>query len=1623
MKLLLIALSFSFISFLGLSQNQGWEQKMLESNANFFDIQEQFEAEWKNKSYQKGKGWKQFKRWENFWETRIMEDGSFPMNHKTIWASFKNKLLSSNAKSGGIGDWTPLGPFDFQNTDSWSAGSGRVNCIVEDPNDANTIYLGSPAGGAWKSVDAGSSWAPLSDELSVIGISSIAVDATNSNIIYLATGDTDGGDTYSIGLMKSIDAGTSWNEVGSISSETNEILIDPSNSNTLWLATDNGLMKSVNGGTAWTTSLAGNIRDIAIKPGTANTIYAATSTAVYYTTDGGNNWNTSTGIPNGIGRIAITVTPANNNYVYLLISKNDWTYQGVYRSANSGSSFTARNTTTDVFESEQAWYDMAISVSDTDPETIITGVLNIWRSTNGGSSLTKLNSWSAPNSSNYTHADIHFLRYYDGSLYCGSDGGIYKSTNNGTTFTDLSPGLQIGQFYRLGSSPNDVNALSGGLQDNGGYAYVNGVWKNWYGADGMEAGIDPNNSNIRFGMIQNGDLYRTVNGANSSQSLGQPEQGRWVTPLQMDLNNDRLLAGYNDLHEYNYTTGWNQLSTFTFPALLRSIEVYDGNSNIIFVATDDNIYRTIDNGTNFTDITNNLPTNSIITSIEVNPTNSNEIWVTRGGWSVSNHIFHTTNGGLNWNNITSNIPNLPCNIVKYDPSGTGGLYVGTDIGVYFLDLTSTSWVQYMNNLPNVIVNDLEINVTSKVIRAGTYGRGVWESGVYSRNNEDAGISAIITPNDTYCNIDSFNPVVTLTNYAINELNSITINYDIDGLGTLTYSWTGSLLTGESEDITLPTVTSTNGSHIFNAYTTLPNGFADEEINNDASDKSFLITLNGNPINFLLNTDCWGSEVTWIINDDLGVTVFSNPQYSDETNGGNYNQEVCLQEGCYDFIISDGYGDGMYGSQYGSCSIDGYYNFTNSDGDTLAELIAVNSDYGFSETNNFCITSSVNSSFTATNTVICQGSTVDFSDLSTGTINQWDWTFTGGTPSSSNIQNPTNIQYDTPGTYAVELTVGDGTSTNTSMINAYITVNSTSSQTDNISTCISYFWPTNGQTYNTSGQYSATFQNVNQCDSIVTLNLTILEATNSLTTITECGSYDWNGTNYSSSGNYTYSTTNSVGCDSIATLDLTIINSPIISLGSFTNPSACAATDGSILINGSGTGVISWTGALSGNSGMISLPYLITGLSTGSYSITFIDNCVSNNLTQSLVDPGGTTSSTSLTECDSYTWNGTTYNTSGTYTFNTLNSAGCDSTATLNLFINNSTVSSINITECVSYLWNGTTYNTTGTYTFNGINSVGCDSTATLNLTINQPSTSLEIVSECETYIWNGTTYNSSGIYVANLTNIAGCDSTATLDLTILEPTNSLTTITECESYNWNGTDYNSTGIYATNLVNAIGCDSTATLDLTILEATNSTTTITECESYNWNGTNYNSTGIYVSNFTNSVGCDSTATLDLAITSVDVSTSQPSDISIQANASGLVYQWLNCNDNYSFLNGENNQILEANVNGSYAVQITNNNCIDTSACTIISNVGIESNDFGTNLEVFPNPTSGNLKINLGNNFEMVTTRLYSVNGKLIFSNQYMNTDSIDIQIEESVGYYFIEVETSDNKFARIKVLKE
>lgn len=716
----------------------------MDPDVNFYEVQDAFNAHWGDKGYERGKGWKQYKRWEYNVAIRTYPSGE--RNHsKAYFEAWKQvqKMNSKEAKSNS--DWQPVGPTAWE-SQGWNPGLGRINAIAEDPNDANTIYAATPAGGLWKSENGGSDWTPLTDNLPAIGASGLAIDPNNSDILYLATGDGDGADTYSFGVMKSIDGGLTWETTGLTHNipdgvRCTKIIIDPTNSQKLWVSTNEGVYMSLNAGDAWSQSLSGNIRDLEIKPGDPSVVYCA-GKKFYKSIDGGSTFTQITeGVPSSsaVNRLAITVSADDPDVVYILAgSDEDSGFYGLYRSNDSGQTFELRSDSPNILtysevgdgEGGQSWYDLAIAASPNDANEIYAGGINVWRSNDGGSTWTIVSHWVHPSSIGYTHADIHSLDTYGDKIYCGSDGGIFVSSNEGNLWTDLSEGLQISQFYRIAVSTTNPDLILTASQDNGTNLFSEpGQYNHLLGGDGNMALIDYSNDQIMYSAYPGGEFQKSTNGGTdfSGFTNGIEESGAWVTPLEMHPTNPNILfSAFENVWKVGNNGLWAPISDFPFSGTLLALKVAPSNADVIYTSTYGTIRKTVNGGEDWTNITSGLP-DLTITGIEVHPEDPDELWITMSGYNANAKVFHSADGGSTWNNLTLNLPNLPVNCVSYQLGSNDGIYIGTDVGVYYKDGDNINWSSYNSGLPNVIVKQIIFQYQSGKILLATYGRGVWEN--------------------------------------------------------------------------------------------------------------------------------------------------------------------------------------------------------------------------------------------------------------------------------------------------------------------------------------------------------------------------------------------------------------------------------------------------------------------------------------------------------------------------------------------------------------------------------------------------------------------------------------------------------------------------------------------------------------------------------------------------------------------------------------------------------------------------------------------------------------------------------------------------------------------------------
>jgi PKD repeat protein len=777
-SLLVPALSFAQNAGNDTASFPYWIQMMQDPGANFFKTQRAFNIYWKDRQITRGCGWKVFKRWEYMMQSRINPDGSIPSPDATF-----NALYSSRFPSSQAGNWISLGPAQIPAPGpAGYEGLGRLNTVSFHPTDPNKLYVGAPSGGFWYSNDAGNTWTTTTDTLPTLGVSSIIVDYSNTSSILIGTGDRDAGDAPGMGVFKSTNGGLAWApwKTGMGNVTVGNMLQHPSNPLIMLAATSGGVYRSTDGGANWTKSKSGDFKDIKFKPGDPNTVYAATGPNFFRSTDNGVTFTQVTsGLPGG-QRAVIGVSAANSSYVYLLVSNSSSGFLGLYRSADAGLNFTARSTSPNILDwscdgsgtGGQGWYDLALAVNPTNAEMLYVGGVNIWKSTNGGTSWNINSHWYGGCGVPAVHADCHYLTYSpNGNLFATVDGGLWTTSNGGTTWTDKTVTMTIGQIYKLGVAQTLRDKVINGFQDNGTYTFTPTGWLATGGGDGMECAIDYTNPSYTYHTIYYGDIFRKYNNTSEVKIAGNgtngiTESGAWVTPFILSKSNHRsMFVGYKNVwRASNVLPGGSVHFDKISDNLAGSngsdmavLEHCSADSNILYAARSDNkLFRTdncLANPPTWINLSPNLPASQIVTSLASHPTDPNIIYMSQG-----TKIYKSTTQGTSWTDISGNLPNIHISTIAFYRNADEGLYVGTDAGVYYKDQHTNSWIIFSQGLPdNGRVTELEIfydndSVSRDAIYASTYGRGLWGSDMYHAP-VDADFTTSSTTIPTGCSID------------------------------------------------------------------------------------------------------------------------------------------------------------------------------------------------------------------------------------------------------------------------------------------------------------------------------------------------------------------------------------------------------------------------------------------------------------------------------------------------------------------------------------------------------------------------------------------------------------------------------------------------------------------------------------------------------------------------------------------------------------------------------------------------------------------------------------------------------------------------------------------------------
>ena len=802
------------------SHGQEYLDLMNDPSAKMFEIQKAANEYFNKVGHGKGTGYIQYKRWEYENISKSYPTGNLslsgPDKAKKEFDTFNSK--NNKFKSTITSTWKCLGPDNINtNNGHYSPGLGRVDRIAVDPNNANILYIGGPTNGVWKSMDGGLNWVSKTDNVGTLGVSSIVIDPLNTNRIYWSTGDGDNNSVNCTGIYISNDAGETWNISGLSFSYTEgvkgrKLIMHPTENNTLLFSSSKGIYKSIDGGTTWVLKQSGDFDDLFYKTDEPQIVYASKVGEFYRSTNSGESF-TKVNIELG-GRVFIAITAAAPNVVYLMTGK-----KGIYKSTDKGLTFSF--VADHQYTKGYMWHHGTFIVSPNNENLIHTGEFETHKSLDGGYTWTKTSNWIYPNNL-YIHCDIHDFVYAGNKLYVCTDGGVSYTTNEGGSWTNLFNSMVALEPYRMTVCKSNPNLHMNGSQDNGIYLFDGNRWDGIYGADGMDCLIDYENTNNKYFAIQDGEVYAT------GKTVTQPGRGAWLSPLIMHPTNPSVMYFGNE--NVNKTSdkmeSWRIIGSFG-SGNINNLVISESNPDYLYASKGAKLWRTVNEGTDWTEISTGLP-NKWITRIAVHPDNPLKVAVSVGGYTLGEKVFISNNGGSTWKNYSDQLPNIEARCLAFDNGATDALYLGMDIGIYYIDNNLSSWELYSDGFPLVGVNDLKIHCSTDQIFAASLGRGVWKNTTKNASQFCSAAGGAETQNDWIKNVmlgsinqssekqDYTDFTDVYTKLAIGETHTLQVTLNSHSENDKCFAWIDRNNNKEFENTELITFISFNEQHVATA---------------------------------------------------------------------------------------------------------------------------------------------------------------------------------------------------------------------------------------------------------------------------------------------------------------------------------------------------------------------------------------------------------------------------------------------------------------------------------------------------------------------------------------------------------------------------------------------------------------------------------------------------------------------------------------------------------------------------------------------------------------------------------------------------------------------------------------
>ncbi|MFM7053179.1 MAG: VPS10 domain-containing protein [Bacteroidota bacterium] len=749
-----------------------WAQVMYSDKPNFFEVDSLYRDYFSKNTFEKTYHTQYYKRWKRSVLPYVNDMGYIIPPTSQEEKTIQQEYLSKKPQTTAVSNWSVLGPIQvIQNNGVPGNGQSNIYSVDQCESDPAVMYCGTEPGEVYKSLDGGETWSSVSMSMNFgSGVTAVEVDPTDPDIVFA------GGNA---GVFKSTDGGSYWTNVLNNSNfGVNEIIINPVNTNIVMAATDKGLFRSTDGGSNWlqlfnqkSYDIKWNALDVSIAYLVKNNpslviceFYLSTDSGATWTLQS-NGWFSSVDPARNDGgaRIGVTTADPNRVYAYLIgeAKANDYGFIGVYRSDDGGYTWSLPNgpaggpytgTHPNLAYGNTGWtyhqgfYNCALMVDDTDPNRILIGGLNLWRSNDGGATFTSVAGYVGGPLS--LHVDMQDFRLVNGVAWISTDGGIYKSDdfyNSQPTFK--MAGVHAADYWGFGSGWNE-DVLVGGLYHNGNIAYHENYGSGNYldlgGGEAPTGYVNPGyNRKTYYSDIGGKLLPNTITGQIGNFSFGKSPNESYYAAESSELEfhpncyNTAWLGNENKLWRTDDGGGsFNLVNTFgtNVNNQIKYIEVSSSNPDVIYLnqqpasGSVGTLWKTIDGGQTWSTVT--IPSgNSRRMVLAIDPNDENRIWIAYSGGSNGNKVYRSTNGGQNWTNITVPLLNNEQVQSLVHVAGTsGGLYYCTNKSVYYYSETSSSWAVANTGLPTFTSTTIARPFyRDGKIRIATYGKGIWES--------------------------------------------------------------------------------------------------------------------------------------------------------------------------------------------------------------------------------------------------------------------------------------------------------------------------------------------------------------------------------------------------------------------------------------------------------------------------------------------------------------------------------------------------------------------------------------------------------------------------------------------------------------------------------------------------------------------------------------------------------------------------------------------------------------------------------------------------------------------------------------------------------------------------------